>query len=391
MYDLQIEFPAPPIPAIADVRDRRAHDGRRRGARDADRGRRSTRSPPSSSRGGRRGGRGLLPQLLRQPGQRAAGRRAPPQRARRAGVHLGRGLAADPRVPAHDHDGVQRGHDAGDRARTSTSCRSGSSAEGFGGSVLMMLSNGGVVSADDAARVPIRLVESGPAAGALAGSWFARRLGEDRLLCFDMGGTTAKSCLIERRRARAHEHLRGRPHLPLQEGLGLPGLGAVGRPRRDRRRRRQPRPRRRARPAEGRARVGRRRPRPGRATAAAAREPAVTDADVLLGLLDPDYFLGGDMPLDAARPPTARRPRRRRARPRRRRHRGGHPRGRQPEHGRGGPHARRRAGRRPARRRRASRSAAPARCTPAAWPSCSSPTGSSSRSTPACCRRSARW
>ena len=70
-------------------------------------------------------------------------------------------------------------------------------AEGFGGSVLMMLSNGGVVSADDAARGPIRLVESGPAAGALAGSWFANRLGIDRLLCFDMGGTTAKACLIE--------------------------------------------------------------------------------------------------------------------------------------------------------------------------------------------------
>ena len=69
-------------------------------------------------------------------------------------------------------------------------------SEGFGGAVLMMLSNGGVVAADDAARAPIRLVESGPAAGALAGSWFARRMGEDRLLCFDMGGTTAKSCLI---------------------------------------------------------------------------------------------------------------------------------------------------------------------------------------------------
>ena len=62
----------------------------------------------------------------------------------------------------------------------------------------MMLSNGGVVSADDAAAAPIRLVESGPAAGALAGSWFARRLGEERLLCFDMGGTTAKSCLVAR-------------------------------------------------------------------------------------------------------------------------------------------------------------------------------------------------
>src|SRR6476646_1220562 len=69
-------------------------------------------------------------------------------------------------------------------------------AEGVGGSVVMMLSNGGVVAAEDAAQSPIRLVESGPAAGALAGSGFAARLGEDRLLCFDMGGTTAKSCLI---------------------------------------------------------------------------------------------------------------------------------------------------------------------------------------------------
>ena len=69
--------------------------------------------------------------------------------------------------------------------------------EGFGGAVLMMLSNGGVVSAEEAARVPIRLVESGPAAGALAGTWYSRRRNEDRLLCFDMGGTTAKACLIE--------------------------------------------------------------------------------------------------------------------------------------------------------------------------------------------------
>ncbi len=69
---------------------------------------------------------------------------------------------------------------------------------GFGGRLLIMLSNGGVVSADVAARNPIRMVESGPAAGALAGVWYAKRLGEERLLCFDMGGTTAKSCLIER-------------------------------------------------------------------------------------------------------------------------------------------------------------------------------------------------
>ena len=92
-------------------------------------------------------------------------------------------------------------------------------SEGFGGSVLMMLSNGGVVAADDAARAPVRLVESGPAAGALAGSWFARRLGEDRLLCFDMGGTTAKACLIVDGEPQLTQHVRGRPHLPLQEGI----------------------------------------------------------------------------------------------------------------------------------------------------------------------------
>src|SRR3546814_19149825 len=70
-------------------------------------------------------------------------------------------------------------------------------AEGFGGKVLMMLSNGGVISADDAKQVPIRLVESGPAAGDLAGAWYARRLGEARPLCFDMGGTTPKQCLLQ--------------------------------------------------------------------------------------------------------------------------------------------------------------------------------------------------
>jgi len=69
--------------------------------------------------------------------------------------------------------------------------------QGFRGGLLIMLSNGGVVSAEVAARNPIRMVESGPAAGALAGAWYARQLGLDRLLCFDMGGTTAKSCLIE--------------------------------------------------------------------------------------------------------------------------------------------------------------------------------------------------
>jgi N-methylhydantoinase A len=170
-------------------------------------------------------------------------------------------------------------------------------AEGFGGSVLMMLSNGGVVSADDAARAPIRLVESGPAAGALAGSWFARRLGEERLLCFDMGGTTAKSCLI----------VHGEPELTntfevariyrFKKGSGFPvsvpsvdlveiGAGGGSQARVD---------------DLGLLKVG---PESAGADPGPAcygrggTKPAVTDADLALGLLDASFFLGGDMPLD---------------------------------------------------------------------------------------------
>ncbi|HEX4981434.1 MAG TPA: hydantoinase/oxoprolinase family protein, partial [Ilumatobacteraceae bacterium] len=172
-------------------------------------------------------------------------------------------------------------------------------SEGFGGSVLMMLSNGGVVSADDAARAPIRLVESGPAAGALAGSWFAHRMGEDRLLCFDMGGTTAKACLIVDGEpqlsntfevARIYRFKKGSgfpvsaPSVDLVEiGAGGGSLAHVD--------------------ELGLLKVG---PEsagadPGPACyARGGTEPAVTDADLALGLLDASYFLGGDMALDPA-------------------------------------------------------------------------------------------
>ena len=102
-------------------------------------------------------------------------------------------------------------------------------------------------------------------------------------------------------------------------------------------------------------------------------QPAVTDADVVLGLLDPARFLGGDMPLDVVAAPRRRRPRRRRASASTRRHGRRHPRDRQPEHGGSGPHARRRARCRSAWRHRCSPSAAPARSTRAAWPNCSNP------------------
>src|SRR3954470_24357489 len=172
-------------------------------------------------------------------------------------------------------------------------------AEGFGGSVLMMLSNGGVVAADDAAQSPIRLVESGPAAGALAGSWFAERLGLDRLLCFDMGGTTAKSCLIADGEPDLTNTFEVARIYRFKKGSGFPvsvpsvdlveiGAGGGSLARLD---------------DLGLLKVG---PESAGADPGPAcygrggQRPAVTDADLAMGMLDAGYFLGGDMQLDLA-------------------------------------------------------------------------------------------
>ena len=70
-------------------------------------------------------------------------------------------------------------------------------AEGFGCPFLLMTSGGHLVTVETAAQFPIRLVESGPAGGAILAARIARELGEDKVLSFDMGGTTAKICLID--------------------------------------------------------------------------------------------------------------------------------------------------------------------------------------------------
>ena len=172
-------------------------------------------------------------------------------------------------------------------------------AEGFGGAVLMMLSNGGVVAADDAARLPIRLVESGPAAGALAGAWYAKRLGEPRLLCFDMGGTTAKSCLIEHAEPELSNQFEVARVYRFKKGSGFPvsvpsvdlveiGAGGGSLARVD---------------DLGLLKVGPQSSGADPGPASYGRggvEPAVTDADLLLGNLDAGYFLGGEMPLSMA-------------------------------------------------------------------------------------------
>ena len=168
---------------------------------------------------------------------------------------------------------------------------------GIPGGLYVMMSAGGIATSETAKRVPIRLVESGPAAGALAAARMARQVGLDRLLSFDMGGTTAKACVIDRGEpllAREFEVARADR---FKKGSGLPirvpvvelieiGAGGGSIARVDR---------------MGLLKVG-----PDSAGAdpgpacygLGGREPTVTDADLLLGYLDADFFLGGRMRLD---------------------------------------------------------------------------------------------
>lgn len=163
--------------------------------------------------------------------------------------------------------------------------------------LLVMLSNGGMTSPANAAEVPIRLLESGPAAGVLSACYAGARLGETDLLAFDMGGTTAKACFIDGGRpaftgtfeaARVKRQFRGSGmplKVPSVEMIEI-GAGGGSIARIDR---------------TGLLKVG---PEsagamPGPACYGLGGErPTVTDADLVLGYVDPDFFLGGDMQLN---------------------------------------------------------------------------------------------
>ena len=173
---------------------------------------------------------------------------------------------------------------------------------GFRGSLFLIMSSGGIVTVDTAMRSPVRLLESGPAGGALAAASYGAACGYSDLLSFDMGGTTAKFCIIDRGQPLiAHEFEVDRRYR-LKKGSGLPiklpviemieiGAGGGSIARID---------------ALGLLKVG-----PESAGAEpgpvcyglGGSEPTVTDADLVLGYLDADYFLGGQFKrdLDAAR------------------------------------------------------------------------------------------
>src|SRR5947209_9662692 len=93
---------------------------------------------------------------------------------------------------------------------------------GFRGSLFLIMSSGGIVTVDTAMRFPVRLLESGPAGGALAAASYGAACGYSDLLSFDMGGTTAKFCIIDRGQPLiAHEFEVDRRYR-LKKGSGLP-------------------------------------------------------------------------------------------------------------------------------------------------------------------------
>jgi N-methylhydantoinase A len=163
----------------------------------------------------------------------------------------------------------------------------------------IMLSDGGITTPETAAALPIRIVESGPAGGVMAAARIGAGLNETRLLSLDMGGTTAKIAFLDERGPRTRSTFEVDRRRFYKRGSGLPllvpaldlveigaGGGSLA-----------------GRGALGTLTVG---PEsagadPGPACyARGGTHATVTDADLVLGLLNPEYFLGGAMPLDVA-------------------------------------------------------------------------------------------
>ena len=168
---------------------------------------------------------------------------------------------------------------------------------GCKGKLFIMLSSGGITSVDTAAQFPVRIIESGPTAAVIAGQYYGKMFNLPDMFCFDMGGTTAKSCLIQRGVAgvvptfevgRVQRFMKGSgltiqvPVVDLMEiGAGGGSIAKVSK--------------------LGTLQVG---PESSSADpgpicyARGGQDPCVTDADLLLGYLDENYFLGGEMKLD---------------------------------------------------------------------------------------------
>jgi N-methylhydantoinase A len=167
---------------------------------------------------------------------------------------------------------------------------------GFSGIIHIMNSAGRLTTIEGAAKTPVQLLESGPAGGTMAGVYFGKLMGKKDLVAFDMGGTTAKASMIRNLQPEITNHFEAAREKRFKKGSGLPvripvidmieigagggsiahinhlGLLAVG-------------------------------PESASSTPGPAcynrggQNPTVTDADLILGYLNEDYFLGGTMRL----------------------------------------------------------------------------------------------
>jgi N-methylhydantoinase A len=184
------------------------------------------------------------------------------------------------------------------------SLRRGLGEIGVTAPLLIMQSSGAVMTDEAAARTPMHIIESGPAAGVIGAQALARRIGQDRLITFDMGGTTAKASIVEDGEvSRAAEYqvgggimlgsrlLTGSGYVLRVSAIDLAEVGAGGGSVVwiD---------------AGGSLQVG---PRSAGATPGpvcydlGGQEPTVTDANVILGYLNPAHLVGGAVKLNAAR------------------------------------------------------------------------------------------
>ena len=165
--------------------------------------------------------------------------------------------------------------------------------------IFLMHSGGGIISLENATEFPVRLVESGPAGGAVFAANIAARHRLDKVLSFDMGGTTAKICLIKHQKPKTARVFEVARSYRFKKGSGMPisipvidmveigaGGGSIAHV-----------------DVLGQIRVG---PEsagsePGPASyGRGGSRPTVTDADLILGKLDPENFAGGSIPLHPA-------------------------------------------------------------------------------------------
>ncbi|MBU2981150.1 hydantoinase/oxoprolinase family protein [Lentibacter algarum] len=169
-------------------------------------------------------------------------------------------------------------------------------AEGVACRIFLMHSGGGIISIQNAADFPVRLVESGPAGGAVFAAHIAARYGLDKVLSFDMGGTTAKICLIKNQTPKTSRVFEVARTYRFKKGSGMPisipvidmveiGAGGGSLAHVD---------------AMRQIRVGPESAGSEPGPACYGRDgtrPAVTDADLVLGKLDPENFAGGSIKL----------------------------------------------------------------------------------------------